>query len=389
MTLWTPTTVGAIGLPHRLAMAPMTRDRSRADGVPTDLNREYYAQRASMALIVTEGTQPSADGQGYLLTPGIYTADHIDGWRTVTDAVHAAGGRIVVQLMHTGRIAHPDNTPHHRQPIAPSAVRPAGVMFTATGPQEMPVPRALEISEIARVVDEFRHAAASAIAAGFDGVEIHGANGYLIHQFLSSNANQRTDGYGGSVANRIRFAVEVASAVAGEIGAARTGIRLSPANPYNDISEYDTAELYPALVGALAPLKLAYLHLIHAGPDDLLRRLRAEWPTALLLNRAGTPIERRAADLDAGLADVITVGSAALANPDLSARLRAGAPLNDPDPAGHLLRRRPPRIHRLSRAGHRGALTMVSASSPADSAGSRHVRSATSHRQRRTSRSTL
>ncbi|WP_229068700.1 alkene reductase [Actinoplanes sp. DH11] len=333
MTLWTPTTVGAIELPHRLAMAPMTRDRSRADGVPTDLNREYYTQRASMALIITEGTQPSADGQGYLLTPGIYTADHIDGWRTVTDAVHAAGGRIVVQLMHTGRIAHPDNTPHHRQPIAPSAVRPAGVMFTAIGPQEMAVPRALEISEIAGVVDEFRHAAASAIAAGFDGVEIHAANGYLIHQFLSSNANQRTDGYGGSVANRIRFAVEVASAVASEIGAARTGIRLSPANPYNDISEYDTAELYPALIGALAPLKLAYLHLIHAGPDDLLRRLRAAWPTTLLLNRAGTPIDHRAADLDAGLADVITVGSAALANPDLPARLRAGAPMNDPDPA--------------------------------------------------------
>ncbi|GAA1618370.1 alkene reductase [Actinoplanes couchii] len=333
MTLWTPTTVGAIELPHRLAMAPMTRDRSHADGVPTDLNREYYTQRASMALIVTEGTQPSADGQGYLLTPGIYTAAHIDGWRTVTDAVHAAGGRIVVQLMHTGRIAHPDNTPHHRQPVAPSAVRPSGVMFTATGPQEMPVPRALETGEIAGVVDEFRHAAASAIAAGFDGVEIHGANGYLIHQFLSSNANQRTDGYGGSVANRIRFAVEVVRAVAGEIGAARTGLRLSPANPYNDITEYDTAELYPALVDALAPLNLAYLHLIHAGDDDLLGKLRAGWPTALVLNRAGAPLDRRAADLDTGLADVITVGAAALANPDLPVRLRTGAALNEPDPS--------------------------------------------------------
>ncbi|WP_045745126.1 alkene reductase [Actinoplanes rectilineatus] len=332
MTLWTPTTVGAIDLPHRLAMAPMTRDRSRADGVPTDLNREYYAQRASMALIVTEGTQPSADGQGYLLTPGIHTADQIDGWREVTDAVHAADGRIVVQLMHTGRIAHPDNTPHHRQPVAPSAVRPAGVMFTATGPQEMPVPRALESGEIAGVVDEFRHAAASAVAAGFDGVEIHGANGYLIHQFLAGNANRRTDAYGGSVANRIRFAVEVATAVAGEIGADRTGLRLSPGNPYNDITETDTHELYPALIDAVAPLNLAYLHLIHAGDDELLGRLRSGWPTALLLNRAGTPLETRIADLDAGLADVITVGAAALANPDLPARIRAGAPLNDPDP---------------------------------------------------------
>ncbi|WP_433688273.1 alkene reductase [Micromonospora carbonacea] len=332
MTLWTPTRVGAIDLPHRLAMAPMTRDRSRADGVPTDLNREYYTQRASMALIITEGTQPSADGQGYLLTPGIYTADHIDGWRAVTDAVHAAGGRIVVQLMHTGRIAHPDNTPHHRQPVAPSAVRPAGVMFTATGPQEMPTPRALETGEIAGVVDEFRHAAASAIAAGFDGVELHGANGYLIHQFLSSNANQRTDGYGGTIAHRIRFAVEVATAVAGEIGADRTGLRLSPANPYNDITENDTHDLYPALIDALTPLDLAYLHLIHAGDEELLRRLRADWPTALLLNRAGQPLDRRAADLDTGLADVLTVGATALANPDLPARLRAGVPLNEPDP---------------------------------------------------------
>ncbi|MEU8660568.1 alkene reductase [Actinoplanes philippinensis] len=333
MTLWTPTTVGAIEIPHRLAMAPMTRDRARADGVPTALNREYYTQRASMALIITEGTQPSADGQGYLLTPGIHTAGHIDGWRAVTDAVHAAGGRIVVQLMHTGRIAHPDNTPHHRQPVAPSAVRPAGVMFTAAGLQPMPRPRALGFAEIAGVVDEFRHAAASAMAAGFDGVEIHGANGYLLHQFLSSNANQRNDGYGGSIAGRIRFAVEVATAVAAEIGADRTGIRFSPANPYNDITEYDTRELYPALLAALAPLDLAYLHLIHAGDDDLLRRLRTGWPTALLLNRAGTPVGRRAADLDAGLADVITVGTAALANPDLPARLRSGAPLNNPDPA--------------------------------------------------------
>ncbi|MEU4691922.1 alkene reductase [Actinoplanes sp. NPDC023714] len=333
MTLWTPTTVGGIELPHRLAMAPMTRDRSRADGVPSDLNREYYAQRASMALIITEGTQPSDDGQGYLLTPGIYTQDHVEGWREVTDAVHAAGGRIVVQLMHTGRIAHPDNTPHHRRPVAPSAVRPAGVMFTASGPQEMPVPRALETGEIAGVVDEFRHAAAAAVAAGFDGVEIHGANGYLVHQFLSSNANQRTDDYGGTVTNRIRFALEVAAAVAQQIGAARTGLRLSPGNPYNDITENDTRELYPALIDALAPLNLAYLHLIHAGDEKLLGELRAGWPTALLLNRAGAPLDSRVADLDAGLADVVAVGAAALANPDLPARIRAGAPLNDPDPA--------------------------------------------------------
>ncbi|MCO5998500.1 alkene reductase [Actinoallomurus rhizosphaericola] len=333
MTLWTPTTVGAIELPHRLAMAPMTRDRSRPDGVPTDLNREYYRQRASMALIITEGTQPSDDGQGYLLTPGIYTEAHIAGWQEVTGAVHAAGGRIVVQLMHVGRIAHPDNTPHGRRPVAPSAVRPKGAMFTASGLQDMPTPRALTTEEVAGVVDEFRQAASAAIAAGFDGVEIHGANGYLVHQFLSSNANQRTDRYGGSIDNRIRFATEVVSAVADEIGAERTGLRISPGNPYNDMVEHDTHDLYSALIGALAPMNLAYLHMIHGGDEELLRKLRAAWPTALLLNRAGAGIDARVADLDAGLADVITVATMALANPDLPARIRSGAPLNEADPA--------------------------------------------------------
>ncbi|MEV5710463.1 alkene reductase [Actinoallomurus sp. NPDC052274] len=249
MTLWTPTTVGSIELPHRLAMAPMTRDRSRPDGVPTDLKREYYRQRASMVLIITEGTQPSDDGQGYLLTPGIHTEAHIAGWQEATNAVHAAGGRIVVQLMHTGRIAHPDNTPHGRRPVAPSAVQPKGAMFTASGPQGMPTPRALTTEEVAGVIDEFRHAASAAVAAGFDGVEIHGANGYLVHQFLSSNANQRTDRYGGSIDNRIRFATEVVSAVADEIGADRTGLRISPGNPYNDIVEHDTHD-QPAAVTA-------------------------------------------------------------------------------------------------------------------------------------------
>jgi N-ethylmaleimide reductase len=218
MTLWTPTSLGAIELAHRLAMAPMTRDRSRPDGVPTDLNREYYRQRASMALIITEGTQPSDDGQGYLRPRGIHTEPHIAGWQEVTGAVHAAGGRIVVQLMHVGRIAH------------------------------------------AEVVDEYRRAASAAIAAGFDGVEIHRANGYLPQQFLSNNANRRTDRHGGSIANRIRFAVEVVAAVADEIGADRTGLRISPVNPYNDVVEH---EVYSALVEALAPLGLAYLHVMH------------------------------------------------------------------------------------------------------------------------------
>ncbi|WNE94099.1 alkene reductase [Streptomyces luomodiensis] len=330
--LWTPTAIGDIALPHRLAMAPMTRDRSTPEGVPTGLNAEYYAQRASHALIVTEGTQPSADGQGYLLTPGIHTEEQIAGWRKVTDAVHAAGGRIVIQLMHTGRIAHPDNTPHGRQPVAPSAIRPAGTMFTASGPQSMPQPRELTTGEVAATVEDFRRAAAAAVEAGADGVEIHGASGYLVHQFLSTNANRRTDRYGGSVEGRIRFALEVATAVAEEIGAGRTGIRISPANPYNDIEEDDTHELYPALVRALAPLNLAYLHVVHAGDEELLDTLRTLWPTALLVNRAGADLAARAADIAEGRADVVTVGAQALANPDLVERIRSGAPLNTPDP---------------------------------------------------------
>lgn len=331
--LWTPTTVGDIALPHRLAMAPMTRDRSTPEGVPTELNAEYYTQRASHALIITEGTQPSADGQGYLLTPGIHTEEQIAGWRKVTDSVHAAGGRIVIQLMHTGRIAHPENTPHGRQPVAPSAVRPEGVMFTFSGPQPMPEPRELTTAEVAATVDDFRQAARAAVDAGADGVEIHGANGYLVHQFLSSNANRRTDHYGGSVAGRIRFAVEVATAVAEEIGADRTSIRISPANPFNDIVENDTQELYRALVRELAPLNLAYLHLVHIGDEELLDALRELWPTALVLNRAGADLADRVADIADGRADVVTVGALALANPDLVERVRAGAPLNTPDPA--------------------------------------------------------
>jgi N-ethylmaleimide reductase len=331
VTLWDPIDVGDLHLPHRLAMAPMTRDRSAASGAPTPLNAEYYAQRASTALIITEGTQPSDDGQGYLLTPGVYTDEHVAGWRQVTDAVHDAGGRIVIQLMHVGRISSPDNTPHGRQPVAPSAVRPAGAMFTAGGMKPMPEPRALTEQEVADTVQDFRRAAAAAVAAGADGVEIHGANGYLVHQFLSSNANTRTDRYGGTVANRIRFAVDVATAVADEIGAGRTGLRIAPGNPFNDVREDDVDEVYPALIAALAPLGLAYLHLAHSGDEELLATIRRSWPGVLVLNRAGADLATRTADLTAGLADVITVGALALANPDLVARVRSGAALNTPD----------------------------------------------------------
>ncbi len=311
----------------------MTRNRATADGVPTPLNSEYYAQRASTALIITEGTQPSDDGQGYMFTPGIYTDEQVEGWRQVIDAVHAAGGRIVIQIMHAGRIAHPDNTLQGRQPLAPSAVQPAGVMYTLGGPKPMPEPRPLTEAEIAETVADFRRAASAAIRAGADGVEIHGANGYLIQQFLSTNANQRTDSYGGSIANRIRFAVEVVAAVVEEIGAERTGLRLSPGSSFNDMVEDDVSELYGALVSALAPLNLAYLHIAHGGDDDLLRQIRNLWPTTLLVNRGGAELSARVADISNGLADVITVGSLVLANPDYVDRVRAGAELNQPDPA--------------------------------------------------------
>src|SRR5438874_11980597 len=313
-TVWTPFELGRITLDHRLAMAPMTRSRALPDGRPGPLAAEYYAQRASLGLLITEGTQPSADGQGYLTTPGIHTDAHVEGWRAVTDAVHAAGGHLFIQLMHVGRVSHPDNTPHGRQPVAPSAIAPGVPMFTASGMQDIPAPRALTIEEITSTVDDFRTAAARAVEAGATGVEIHGANGYLIQQFLSPNANHRTDAYGGSVAGRIRFAVEVANAVAAEVGPERTGIRISPGATLNGIDEGPhTGETYRALVAELASLGLAYLHVMHAGDDDLLREIRDIWPTVLLVNRGGRTRDQLTTDLDRGLADIIPVGTWALA----------------------------------------------------------------------------
>ena len=335
-SLWQPFTLGRIELPHRLALAPMTRNRANPDGVPGELAAEYYAQRASLGLLISEGTQPSEDGQGYFNTPGIYTPEHVEGWRLVADAVHEKGGHLFIQLMHVGRISHPDNTPHHRQAVAPSAIAPGEEIFTATGKQPIPVPRELSTSEIQGVIGEFRHAAASAIAAGADGVEIHAANGYLLHQFLSPNANQRTDEYGGSVENRARFVIEVARAVAEEIGAERTGIRISPAFPLGGLNEGDTEAVhaqYRHLVGELAKLNLVYLHVHHLGDDELLRSLREVWPTAVLVVRYGRDRDGIAADIDAGLADIAPLGRFALANPDFVERLQQDAPLNDIEPA--------------------------------------------------------
>ena len=324
--------IGDVTLKNRLGMSPMTRNRALPDGTPGELATEYYGQRASFGLIISEGTQPSDDGQGYLNTPGIYTPSHIEGWKKITSRVHNEGGRIFIQLMHAGRVSHPDNTPHHRQAVAPSAIAPGTEMFTAEGMKDIPTPRELGQNEIKEVIQEFRTAAAAAIEAGADGVEIHGANGYLIQQFLSENSNHRQDAYGGSIENRARFAIEVTKAVIDEIGAEKTGIRFSPQGTLNGIEEGDTnIEMYRYLIGELNKLDLAYLHIMHFGNEPLLQEIRQLWTQPLVVNRAGRPLEQLTVDLDNDLADVATVGIWALANPDFIERIKKNAPLNEPD----------------------------------------------------------
>jgi N-ethylmaleimide reductase len=331
-TLFSSVRVGEHALQNRLAMAPMTRSRAQYDGTPGDLAIEYYAQRADLGLIVTEGTQPSDDGQGYLTTPGIYTDAHVAGWKKITSAVHAEGGRIFIQLMHAGRMSHPDNTPHHRQGVAPSAIAPGAPMFTAKGMQDIPTPRALTTDEIRQTVADFRHAARRAIDAGADGIEIHGANAYLVHQFLAPSANTRTDEYGGSIENRARFAIEVATAIAEEIGPHRTAIRLSPGTTMWGIDEgADGPELYRYLVTQLDKLGLAYLHIMHLGNDALLADLRQRWKSSLILNRPARVREQIGSDVTSGLADLESYGQMVLANPDFIDRLKTQAPMNEAD----------------------------------------------------------
>jgi N-ethylmaleimide reductase len=321
-------------LANRIAMAPMTRSRAHGAGnTPTELMATYYAQRASAGLIITEGAQPSVIGLGYTNTPGLHSAEQVEAWRKVTDAVHAEGGVIFAQIMHTGRIGHPSLLPDGLIPVAPSSVKAAGQVHTFDGMQDFVEPKELSDAEIRATIADFATAARNAIAAGFDGVEIHGANGYLVHQFLSDNVNQRTDAWGGSVDGRIRFAVEVAAAVVEAIGAQKVGIRLSPANPYNDIIETNADEVYPALVAALAPLGLAYLHLIE-GDRELARKLRAGWPSTFILNPATHPQPtgpEALALIQDGTTDLVSFGALFLANPDLPARLAAGGPFNTPD----------------------------------------------------------
>jgi 2,4-dienoyl-CoA reductase-like NADH-dependent reductase (Old Yellow Enzyme family) len=332
--LFTPVRVGRYSLPNRLVMAPMTRSRAQLDGTPGELAAEYYAQRAGLGLIVTEGTQPSDDAQGYLATPGIYAPAHIAGWKNVTKAVHDKGGRIFIQIMHAGRMSHPDNTPHHRQAVAPSAIAPGAQMFTATGMKDILAPRALTGDEVRQTVVDLRRSARAAIEAGADGVEIHGANSYLIQQFIAPSANTRTDEYGGSIANRARFAIDVTTAIAGEIGADRTAIRLSPGFTMNGIDEGpEGPDLYRYLIAGLDKLGLAYVHVLHTGDERLVADIRKLWKQSLILNRPGRPRDRLGADVASGLADLEAYGQMVLANPDFVARLKAGAPMNEADRA--------------------------------------------------------
>ncbi|WP_431784456.1 alkene reductase [Streptomyces chumphonensis] len=333
--LFEPLTLGKIALRNRLVMAPMTRNRATVDGLATPLMAEYYAQRAQAGLIVTEGVQPSQVGQGFLNTPGLHTDEQTASWRQVTDAVHAAGGRIVVQLMHSGRIGHPSLYPSAHRSVAPSPLAAGGQCFTPQGMTDYEVPHELTVEEIAATVADFADASRRAVDAGFDGVELHAGNGFLLHQFLSDNTNHRTDGYGGDLAGRVRLTVEVAEAAAEAIGADRVGLRISPANPYNDIVEGDTDELYGALLPALPPL--AFLHVMEAQCRPVTRTVREAWQGALVLNphrdaQAGAVTPEVAAEaLEEGLADAVALGALFLANPDLPARIRAGGPYNTLD----------------------------------------------------------
>ncbi|MCX4974928.1 alkene reductase [Streptomyces sp. NBC_00620] len=338
-TAFDPIELSGTRLANRIAMAPMTRSRAFGEGLTvTESTVEYYSQRASAGLIVTEGIQPSVQGQGYPNTPGLHTDEQVAAWRKVTDAVHAKGARIFAQIMHAGRIGHPVLWPgEERVSVAPSSVAPDGQLYTQEGPKDFIAPRELDAGEIPAVIEEFVDAARNAVAAGFDGVELHGANGYLIHQFIADNTNLRTDEWGGSVENRIRFAVEVTKAVSAAIGPERTGLRISPGNPYNDIAETDPKATYPALVEALEPLGLGYLHIVEMTPGyrDITLELRELFSGTFILNPATEgPTDHKALGLvEDGVADILAFGALFLANPDLPVRLKSEGPYNAPDPA--------------------------------------------------------
>ncbi len=340
--LFQPIALGGVPLANRIVMAPMTRNRATDGNVPSELALEYYRQRASAGLIITEGSQIVPEGQGYPLTPGIHSEAQVAGWRRITDAVHREGGRIALQLWHVGRISHPTLQPNGQLPVAPSAIAAEGTLYTGKGMEPFVTPRALETAEIPGIIRDFASAARRAIEAGFDLVEIHAANGYLIDQFLRDGTNHRTDAYGGSLVNRIRFLVEVTSAIVAAVGAHRVGVRLSPFNSYNSMHDSDPATTFTHAAAALRRFGLAYLHVIEpVGPTwrgdvsdapRLTPKLRAAFGGMVIAN-GGYDRERAERMLEAGEADLVSFGVPFLANPDLPERLRSGAPLNEPDRA--------------------------------------------------------
>lgn len=329
--LFSEVQVGRYTLSNRMVMAPMTRSRADDAGVPKDLVATYYAQRASAGLIISEGVFPVALGKGYVRTPGIETAEQVAAWKKVAEAVHARGGRIFMQLMHCGRVSHPSLLADGAQPQAPSAIKAAGQTYTATGLQDFVTPHALTVSEIAAVVEGYRQAARRAIEAGFDGVELHAASGYLPEQFLSTGSNQRDDHYGGSVENRVRFVLEVIGALISEVGSDRVGIKISPAMNFNDIVDANPQETYTYLVKQLGGLNLAYLHVALFGATfDYHVALRPLFGGSYLI---GSGLNKDSAEslIATGKADAAVFGGAFLANPDLPDRFRAGAELNLPN----------------------------------------------------------
>lgn len=336
--LFSPARFGAIDLANRVVMSSLTRNRAGVGNVPTPLIAEYYRQRASAGLILTEATPICAEGHGYPRTPGIHTAEQIAGWKLVTDAVHDAGGKIAVQLWHVGRISHPDLQPGGILPVAPSAIRPAGQVFTGQAMQDYVTPRALDISEIPALAKTYAEAARNAMDAGFDGVEIHAGNGYLLDQFLRSSTNQRTDGYGGSAEKRARLLLEVLDAVCKATGPDRVGLRLSPVTPFNDISDDNPQDTFEYVVEQLNPFRLAFLDILQGtggAPQEAwlpfdYDRLR-ELYTGNLIRNNGYDFGTAQEAVTSGAADAIAFGRLLLANPDLVERFRIGAALNAPD----------------------------------------------------------
>ncbi len=337
--LFQPFQAGALTLRNRIVMAPLTRSRAQQPGdVPGPMNALYYRQRASAGLIVSEATQITPQGKGYAFTPGIHSDEQIAGWRLVTDAVHAEGGSIVLQLWHVGRISHPSLQPGGALPVAPSAIKPKGQAFTETGFQDFVTPRALAAEELPGIVADYARAARNAIAAGFDGVEIHVANGYLLDQFLRDGTNHRTDQYGGSVENRLRFPLQVVDAVVAAVGAERVGIRLSPVTPSNDIADSNPTAVFFPLVEALAERGLAYVHVVEGATGGTrasafdFDALRRRFPGAWMVNNSYTR-ELAVEHLAQGRTDLVAFGRPFIANPDLVERLRLGAPLAEVDRA--------------------------------------------------------